>query len=393
MGSLLEQDLAPVTEIDGALAEIERELELLLNITPVNAAEAWLDFERGGFSAPPSLQTRPLRFDPDLMMRRLYSLEIELVEDPSLHRLLSEKRDEIARQLTLLKDRDTSRFLHESQQLFGGVGDGLVRDAEHLLGSIPDDPPEDKRVPAAVFAEAAQKEFDLYRARYDGFDYGLELRDDISDLMVSHGRMLVPSAAVFRSSRINALVHHEVGTHVVTFANGARQPLKLLAVGLPDYEETQEGLAVLSEYVVGGLDPQRLRLLAARVLAVKHLLDGADFLELFKELHESIGFPARMAWGVTIRVARSGGLTKDVIYLRGISRMLEFAAERKDLTPLLVGKLSLEHVPLVEELLDRGFLERPWVQPRWLELPESGKRLERVYDGISVTELIEQEAA
>jgi uncharacterized protein (TIGR02421 family) len=184
-----------------------------------------------------------------------------------------------------------------------------------------------------------------------------------------------------------------VGTHVLTYANGARQPLQLLTVGLPGYEETQEGLAVLAEYLVGGLDPLRLRLLAARVIAVHHLLEGAGFLEIFEELHETLGFPPRTAWGITIRIARSGGLTKDVIYLRGISRVLDFVQERQDLTPLLVGKLSIEHVPLIEELLERGVLEPPWLRPRWLDLPEAPQRLSRVYDGISVTQLIEGEAA
>lgn len=389
MTTLMQTGSAKVAEIDGALTAIESELDLLLNITPVNAAEAWIDFERGGFSTPPALRSRPLEFEPDLVLRRLYDLEIESIEDTALLGLLSEKRDEITRQVALLKDRDTSRFLHGSLQLFGDVGEGLVRDAHRLLEAIPDEPSSDKRITASAFAEAAQREFDRYRNSYEGFDYGLEIRDDVSDLMVSHGRLLIPATANFRSGRVDALLHHEIGTHVLTFANGARQPLQLLTVGLPGYEETQEGLGVLAEYLAGGLDPQRLRLLAARVIAVRRLVDGAGFLELFEELHGSIGFPPKMAWGVTIRVARSGGLTKDVIYLRGIERVLEFVAERKDLTPLLVGKLSLEHVPLVDELLERGVLEPPWLKPRWLEMPEAAERLQRVLDGATVLDLIE----
>lgn len=393
MSTLMQLGLAGVSEADEALAAIEQELDLLLNITPVNAAEAWVDFQRGGFSTPPALRSRPLEFEPDLLLRRLYDLEIEKVEDPALLGLLVEKRDEIARQIHLLKDRDTSRFLHGSLQLFGDVGEGLVDDAHRLLQVVPDQPSTDRRVTATAFAEAAQRELDLYRDRYEGFYHELDIRTDVSDLMVSHGRLLIPSTANFRSGRVEPLIHHEIGTHVVTFANGARQPLSLLAVGLPGYEETQEGLGVLAEYLVGGLDPQRLRLLAARVIAVRRLLDGASFLDLFEEMHDRMGFPPKMAWGVTIRVVRSGGLTKDVIYLRGIERVLDFIAERKDLTPLLVGKLSLEQVPLIDELLERGVLEPPWVQPRWLEMPEAAQRLERVLDGATVMDLIDERAA
>ena len=137
--------------------------------------------------------------------------------------------------------------------------------------------------------------------------------------MVSHGRLLIPAAASFRGDRVEPLIQHEVGTHVVTYQNGRAQPLQILAVGLPGYDETQEGLAVLAEYVSGGLDPLRMRLLAGRVIAIRRMLDGARFLDIFEELRERYSFAPKTAWGVTIRVARSGGLTKDVIYLRGIT--------------------------------------------------------------------------
>lgn len=380
-------------DIDHALTEIERELNLLLNITPVNAAEAWADFERSGFSAVPTLQSRPLDFDPDLLRRSLYDLEVEAVEDAALATLFSAKRAEIGRQITLLEDRDTSRFVHESQQVFGDVSDSLVDDALRLLDTIPLRRVDDERVTARAFAEAARQELDHYRNTFPGFEAELEVRSDVSDLMVSHGRFLIPAAANFRKTRVEPLIQHEIGTHVLTYFNGASQPLKLLAVGLPDYDETQEGLAVLAEFVTGGLDPQRMRLLAARVVAVQRLLGDSDFLEIFEELHERHSFAPRVAWGITIRVARNGGLTKDVIYLRGISRVLEFVAERKTIEPLLVGKLSLDHVPLVEELMERELLRPAWLRPRWAEGSEAEERLALVFEGMDVHDLVEEVVA
>jgi uncharacterized protein (TIGR02421 family) len=206
--------------------------------------------------------------------------------------------------------------------------------------------------------------------------------------MVSHGKLLIPATAHFRAGRVEALIHHEVGTHVVTYANGNAQPLKLFAVGLPGYEETQEGLAVLAEYATGGLDPKRMRLLAARVIAVQRVLEGAGFLQVFEELHEGFGFAPKTAWSIAIRVTRSGGHTKDVIYLRGITRVLEFVSLRKDISTLLIGKLSLEHVPLVEDLLDRGILQPAWIRPRWLDIGAAPTRLSSVYEGMTVLDLV-----
>lgn len=100
----------------------------------------------------------------------------------------------------------------------------------------------------------------------------------------------------------------------------------------------------------------------------------------------------KSAWSVTIRVAWNGGLTKDVIYLRGISRVLEFASQRKTIEPLLVGKLSLDNVPLVEELIEREVLRPPWIRPYWTEGQTAGERLARAYDGMRVRDLIENGA-
>jgi uncharacterized protein (TIGR02421 family) len=375
--------------VDARLAEIERVVDPLLNLTPLNAAEAWTDFERSDFGVAPTLRLRPLDFDPDLVRRELYDLEIEDVTDPALHTLLRAKRDEVAREVTALEDRDTSRFVYGSLQLHGGITPALAAAAEELLDTIPAQGPSVGSVTASAFADAARAELERYRAAYPDFPVHLDVRDDISELMVSFGRVLVPEAAGFRADRVEPLLHHEIGTHVVTYANGSRQPLSLLTTGLPGYDETQEGLAVLAEYLTGGLDPRRLRVLAARVVAVGQVLDGAGFLENGEALRTDRALPARPAWSIAIRAVVGGGSVKDAIYLRGITRILQALAEGLSLDVLLVGKLALDHVPLVQDLLDRGVLNPPWVRPRWLDVPGAQERLEKLRAGASVLELYE----
>jgi uncharacterized protein (TIGR02421 family) len=383
------QQLAPALDIDAGLTEIERSVNLLLNVTPVNATEAWADFQRNDYGTVPTLRLRELEFEPDLVRRELYDLEIESVTDPALHILFRAKRDEIARQITALEDRDTARFVYGSLQLYGELAPRLVSAAEELLAMIPEQAPSTSSVTAGVFAEAARAEVDRYRAAYPDFPSNVEVRDDISELMVSFGRLLIPEAAAIRADRVEPLLHHEVGTHVVTYQNGARQPLQLLTIGLPGYDETQEGLAVLAEYLTGGLDPRRLRVLAARVVAIAEMLDGAGFLEIFESLRTEYLIPTRTAWSIVIRVVVGGGSVKDAIYLRGIARLLEAIAEGISLDVLFVGKLALDHIPLIQDLLDREVLNPPWVRPRWLDVPGAQERLARLREGASVTDLYE----
>ena len=383
------QDLAPALDVDARLTEIERAVNMLLNITPVNAAQAWADFERSDFATVPTLRLRPLEFEPDMVRRDLYNLEIENITDPALHTLFRAKRDEIARQITALEDRDTSRFVYASLQLYGGIAQPLASAAEELLETIPAVAPSTPSVTAGAFADAAREEFDRYRAVYPDFPARVEVRDDISELMVSFGRLLIPEAAALRADRVEPLLHHEIGTHVVTYQNGARQPLTLLTVGLPGYDETQEGLAVLAEYLTGGLDPRRLRVLAARVVAIGKMLDGAGFLQIFDSLRNEHRIPARTAWSIAIRVFVGGGCVKDAIYLRGITRILEALADDCSLDVLFVGKLSLDQVPMIQDLLDREVLQPPWVRPRWLDVPGAQERLDKLRGGVSVTALYE----
>jgi uncharacterized protein (TIGR02421 family) len=279
--------------------------------------------------------------------------------------------------------------VYGSLQLYGGIARPLASAAEELLETIPAQAPGSGTVTAGAFAEAARAEFDRYRAVYPDFPAHIEVREDIATLMVSFGRLLIPAAAAFRADRVAPLLHHEVGTHVVTYENGARQPLTLLAIGLPGYAETQEGLAVLAEYLTGGLDSRRLRVLAARVVAIAKMLDGAGLREIFDWLREEHRIPARTAWSIASRVVVGGGFVKDAIYLRGITRVLDALAEGTNLDVLFVGKLSLDHIPLIEDLLYREVLHAPWVRPRWLEVPGAQERLDKLRAGASVLHLYE----
>ncbi|MCV7360717.1 flavohemoglobin expression-modulating QEGLA motif protein [Mycolicibacterium neworleansense] len=379
-----------VLTVDERLTEIERELNFLLNVTPVNGAEAWRDFARSGFESSPTLQSRSLDFDPDLVKRDLYDVQIELVDNPALNSLFRAKRDEIGRQITLLEDRDTSRFRYGALQLYGEPGDSLCTTARSLLELIDPPPVTPTSVTATAFAQTARAELE---SAYPQFPVAVEVRDDVADLMVSFGRLYIPATATFRANRVQPLIQHEVGTHVLTYRNGEAQPLGLLSVGLPLYEETQEGLAVLAEYVVGGLDPRRMRVLAARVEAASMMLAHADFVEIFKHLTETHAFAPRTAWSVTSRVTYGGGSTKDIIYLRGIEGVLGYFAQGRSIDPLLAGKLSLDHVPLVEELIRQGILEPPRARPRWLSAPGAEVRLEHMRGGMSAADLLGMDVA
>lgn len=379
-----------VWDIDHALAEIGESFDPLLQVTPVNAEQAWTDFRRSRFQRRPSYLYRPLPFDPGRMKHRLWAVRPERVEDPTLMYLFRDTQYSLDRQISLMTEIERPEFMHTSLQMHGGVEPGLLALAQLILESHPRSRRARKAsfLTAAEFAGLAASEIQSYRELHTHFGASPQVREDMyAGLMVSRGRMYVGSAAHIPSARADALIQHEVGTHMVTYYNGRHQPLRLLAIGLPGYDELQEGLAVLGEYLVGGLDAERMRVLAARVVAVHSMCEGAEFVDTWRLLREH-GFAQRSAFTIATRVYRGGGLAKDAMYLRGLAGILDYVAEGCAFERLFVGKFAVKHMPVVDELLLREVLSPPLAVPRYLQRPDAAARLVELGKGTTVTDLV-----
>lgn len=381
-----------VLEIDRQLTDIGRSFDLLLQATPINAESAWREFGRSRFDKPPQFFYRPLAIDPTLIKRQLYLIPVERIDDPTLSYLFRQKQEELDRQITLLADVDTPRFLPESLQVYGGVSDTLLKQALELLDRVPARGREESsttQLTATEFAKRAQQELGYYQQQCADFTGTVAVRDDMyAGMMVSRNQLLIGGKTRIPKRRVEALLQHEVGTHLVTRYNGHVQPFQQLEVGLAGYDGLQEGLAVLAEYLVGGLSRARMRVLAARVVAAHHLLEGASFIETFRTLNRNYVFSQRTAYTVTMRIYRGGGLTKDAVYLRGLLQILKYLREGGELEPLFVGKIAAAHLPLLAELSLRHILKAPALRPRYLENPKALKKLDELRNGMTVLELL-----
>jgi uncharacterized protein (TIGR02421 family) len=189
--------------------------------------------------------------------------------------------------------------------------------------------------------------------------------------------------------RVEALLQHEIGTHLVTRYNGHQQPFQQLEVGLAGYDGFQEGLAVLAEYLVGGLSPYRMRVLAARVVAAHYLLEEASFVDTFRALNRNLVFSQRTAYTIAMRIYRGGGLTKDAVYLRGLLQILRYLREGGALEPLYIGKVASAHLPLIRELSEREIIKPPALRPRYLESEEAQRKIGHLRGGMKLLELLQ----
>lgn len=377
--SVGDDDLA----VDRELAEIAGSVPLLRFTTPIN-----VEAQRGRFMAgatKPDFEYEPL---PDLaaVERRLGSVDPDRAGDPVVRQLALKKKRELETHLNLLAARGTNRFFMASVELFGHVEKSTFDLAIDLLGVEPEERPDRVTVSAEELAATARTEINEYRMVYPELAATVFVDDKVAGVRVENGDLYVGRDVRVALDRVEALVNHEVGVHVLTYANGRAQPLHLLAVGLAGYEEVQEALGVLAEHLSGGLTRERLRVLAYRVVAGHLRCEDAAFAETVDRLM-ALGAAPNLAFTTTMRTYRAGGMTKDALYLRGLQRLLDHLATGGTLERLYIGKVTLEDEPVISELLDREVLKPPPLRPRFLDTAICQRLLDDIRGGFTIRDI------
>ena len=380
-----------VWKVDNELAAVANSFSLLLAITPTNVERAFQTFARNGYQGEPSWEYRPLTVDPALLKGELFRIPIEQIDDPVFYRLFEQKRRQLELKITMLAYRRRPDFLHASLSLYGSVEPELKALALKVLDQVEKTHAagNEKFLNAEEFAQRARREIRWYRRLDKRFGAEVKILPDMGRaIMCQGGHLLIGSEAKVSPARLEALIQHEVGIHLVTSYNGKCQPLQQLSVGLSDYLPFQEGMAIVAEVAMGGLDRGRLRHLAGRVLAVDCLLSGMSFEQTFGYLRDTYDFPLRALFEMVARVYRGGGFTKDSVYLRGLAEILRLIPEQEDFDGVFAGKIGFHHIPLIRELQSRGVLQSVPFRPRFLVLKSARQRIAQLRAGAKVTDLV-----
>jgi uncharacterized protein (TIGR02421 family) len=122
---------------------------------------------------------------------------------------------------------------------------------------------------------------------------------------------------------------------------------------------TQEGLAILSEYLSDNLTIKRLKILALRVVAVQSMIKEKSFRRSFLMLKEEYGSSNDIAFAVCSRIYRGGGFVKDYLYMQGFHKMLNAYENEPNFNLLFAGKTSIDYLPQISRLITKGILHEP----------------------------------
>jgi uncharacterized protein (TIGR02421 family) len=275
--------------------------------------------------------------------------ELSAISVPSglFSNLYKDKIQELKIKLSLAEAIGTDDFSKKSKQLYGFPKRKLVDKAYSLL-ELPRDEPEVK--------------IDISDAKQVLEQQLLALK---IDWKVSYKKMLTSASVIpekkevklsssfsFSENTIRRLAIHEIGTHGVRAMNGRLQPLRIFR-NFPGYMATEEGLAVFNEEITGLLNNDSVRQYAGRVVAIAYA-ENHTLAETYKYLCKY--FDKETACMISLRVKRGlknsdslGSYSKDYVYLKGLFNVEKYA-KTKALKYLYYGKVSLEHIKVVQKV-------------------------------------------
>ncbi|NAS30623.1 DUF1704 domain-containing protein [Flavobacteriaceae bacterium R38] len=346
-------------EIDSNLNRLIKKIELLSYINPLNIEKEKDLFFKSKYTKNPKFKYPKRKFNPYKLHRLFYSQRLERIEDEEIRCLY---QDIIYYYSNMIQCIETigegKKFYFNSLKVYGTPRERDVLNAKFIL-HIEDEPsgPEMEKI---YTAEQAKVYFEDFVKQYD-FPLNVKYSHNIAaEAMVSNSTqsLLIKKNCKFSENQMKTLANHEIGVHLVTTYNGLSQRLKVFSNGFPKNVETQEGLAVFSEYMSGSLTLKRLKELAYRVIAADSLIKGYDFSDTFNLLHGQYKLNRDDAFTITLRVHRGGGFTKDHLYLTGLKKIYDYYHAGEDLSTLLTGKVTLENKDIIEKLQKIGLAEK-----------------------------------
>ncbi|SEB49140.1 conserved hypothetical protein [Tenacibaculum sp. MAR_2009_124] len=372
-------------KIDRKIDKLVKKIELLSYINPINIEEEKASFFKSKYLTDPNFNYPEKDFDKFKIHQKFFTQPIELIRDEKIRNLYEEiiyYYSGIVRCIETIGEG--KKFYYNSLQSFGTPTELDVENAKFILHFEEEDD-NDSVFEPKYSSKEAEGIFREYDERYD-FEYNIKessVMGAIAMVLNSSQTLVLNSRHTYSENEMAILTNHEIGVHMVTTINGLSHKLKIFSHGLPNNVETQEGLAVFSEYMSGNLTIKRLKELAYRVIAVDSLAKGYSFSRTFRLLHNFYDLDREKAFHITTRVHRGGGLTKDYLYLTGLKQVYDYYKAGKDLSILLTGKVTLKYADDIQYLIDKGLaLNSKFITDSYSENKNTNKTLDFILDNL-----------
>ena len=359
------KDQVNYNKIDQLLIGIDSKIKLLYHLRPLNLESEKEKF----FSNPlynPQFEYPKLKFDPIELIDDLNKIK---TDDSDLGKIFEEKKKEILNKIKLIETMGEYEFSNISVELFGKPDQEDINKCLELLKEI--DLESIKKEKAIYSAKDAQEKFEKTFEKYGLKSWKVKLKETmVADCVAGkNNRLFIKEDAKFTSERIEALIVHEIETHILTAENGKMQVYEIFNRGLANYLTTQEGLAMYN------VEKQRKTPFSQNYKAMSHVICiheclRGSFADAFQKLRE-IGIPENQAFRSCLKAKRGfydtskkGAFTKDYIYFKGYDQVKNYIDQGGDIKDLYIGKMDVKDVARVKAI---PIIREAKILPDWLK--------------------------
>ncbi len=262
---------------------------------------------------------------------------------------------ELEAKLSMLETRGTVEMGSFSHSVYGKVTRHYYSEALKYIKETPFEADNSEELNLKESSDIIRNFLDTNKLKHWKIKV---IEDSVVDIQVTkRENILVKKGATFQKNRLEALLVHEIGTHVFRFENGKRQPLRILERGTAGYLRTEEGLAIWNQNQLG-LPLGEKQVKPAYLIVAIYMAEKMGFRDLFHYLQSTFNLDNELAWNLCIKSKRgledpeeNAAFTKDMVYFTGL-RDIERFVEKRAVNNLYIGKICIDDLKYMEHIKD-----------------------------------------
>lgn len=283
--------------------------------------------------------------------------KIQIDVDHPLASLYKDKLAELKLKIQVIESRNTEALAEFSQKLFGTVNEHMYHEALSVLKNYAKKQHTSQEGKKLQFSEV-QKRIEEILKLYQLYHWKVKASENsVSNMSVSKKQIIFISKNIeITEDHLQALIAHEIETHVFRAENAKLQKYKIFERGMAGYLETEEGLAMYNQNNIQVALGEKALWPALRIIGI-YLGKNLSFLDLFHTLKNMFPFLEENSIFTTcVKVKRGledtrilSVFTKDSVYFTGQRKVEAFMKKvtKKDIELLYSGKVSLASLPLI----------------------------------------------
>lgn len=341
--------------IDRQIMSIDKKMNILKIITPKNIVSERMKFIESQWEYVMQLEYNEFKYDVWSMLSELNRIEIPEIP---LSKIFARKKQEVIYKLQFVKafqEQNVKDMNFYNQKMFWWIHWSGLEYAQHIM-----------QTRDSIEKETHFLTIDEIQAYVETFNkiYNIDLqvveKEIGSRFSIKWDALLVKGASKVGKNEIRSIIAHEVETHYLRKVNAKKYKYQIFANGTADYLETEEGLAIYNQNKFINSTFAKYYGSSERYCLIDFAQKNS-YKAFVSELKRLYGEDYMTISNYLIRLKRWVSDTslnyifiKDVIYVNGFLKIMDFIEQWWDVNELYFWKISIQDL---QEIKTSDFID------------------------------------